>query len=73
MPPTQSVRQFRLICWPAVGALLALSLSYPLTAVAQAWPTKQSIKLVAVFPPGGSVDQVARLLAPDVAPEKRTP
>ena len=64
MPPTQSVRQFRLICWPAVGALLALSLSYPLTALAQAWPTKQSIKLVAVFPPGGSVDQVARLLAP---------
>ncbi len=28
----------------------------------QAWPTKQPIKLVAVFPPGGSVDQVARIL-----------
>ena len=32
-------------------------------AFAQAWPTRQAIKLVAVFPPGGSVDQVARVLA----------
>ncbi len=31
---------------------------------AGAWPTRQPIKLVAVFPPGGSVDQVARILAP---------
>ena len=28
-----------------------------------AWPTKQVIRLIAVFPPGGSVDQVARILA----------
>jgi tripartite-type tricarboxylate transporter receptor subunit TctC len=27
-----------------------------------AWPTRSPIKLVAVFPPGGSVDQVARIL-----------
>lgn len=40
-------------------ALCTVSLS----AVAQAWPTKQPIKFVAVFPPGGSVDQVARILA----------
>ena len=33
-------------------------------AWAQAWPSKQPVKLVAVFPPGGSVDQVARILAP---------
>jgi len=33
------------------------------TSHAQAWPAKQPIKLVAVFPPGGSVDQVARILA----------
>jgi tripartite-type tricarboxylate transporter receptor subunit TctC len=33
------------------------------TGSGQAWPTRQPIKLVAVFPPGGSVDQVARILA----------
>ena len=44
-------------------ALSTLSLS----AVAQAWPTKQPIKFVAVFPPGGSVDQVARILAVPLA------
>jgi tripartite-type tricarboxylate transporter receptor subunit TctC len=32
------------------------------TAGAQAWPNKP-IRLIAVFPPGGSVDQVARVLA----------
>ncbi len=33
------------------------------TGSGQAWPGKQPIKFIAVFPPGGSVDQVARLLA----------
>jgi len=28
------------------------------------WPKRQPVKLIAVFPPGGSVDQVARILAP---------
>jgi tripartite-type tricarboxylate transporter receptor subunit TctC len=42
--------------------LLALAAAVPLAALAQAWPTKQPIKLIAVFPPGGSVDQVARIL-----------
>ena len=41
----------------AVAALVAS------TTFAQAWPGKQPIKLVAVFPPGGSVDQVARILS----------
>ena len=43
----------------AGAALFAMSAG----ASAQAWPTKQPIKFVAVFPPGGSVDQVARILA----------
>jgi tripartite-type tricarboxylate transporter receptor subunit TctC len=47
-------------------ALLALAwlliLGTAPVAVAQNWPTKP-VKLIAVFPPGGSVDQVARILA----------
>ena len=43
----------------AGAALVAMSAG----ALAQAWPAKQPIKFVAVFPPGGSVDQVARILA----------
>ena len=50
-----------------VLATLALALATG-AAVAQApasdWPKRQPIKLVAVFPPGGSVDQVSRILAP---------
>lgn len=38
-------------------------------ALAQDWPSKQPIRLVAVFPPGGSVDQVSRLLAPHLQQE----
>ena len=46
------------------GAALLAGLAAPLAAHAQAWPTKGPIKLVAVFPPGGSVDQVSRILQP---------
>ena len=50
--------------------LLALTcLALPLAAAAQDWPGRQAIKLVAVFPPGGSVDQVSRLLAPHLQQE----
>jgi tripartite-type tricarboxylate transporter receptor subunit TctC len=42
-------------------ALAAMALFAPL-AGAQAWPAKP-VRLVAVFPPGGSVDQVARVFA----------
>jgi tripartite-type tricarboxylate transporter receptor subunit TctC len=51
---------------PVLAALLCLgsvSASAQTAAAPGAWPTKQPIKLVAVFPPGGSVDQVARILA----------
>ncbi len=48
----------------ATGLLCAGVMALPALSQAQAWPTKQPIKLVAVFPPGGSVDQVARVLAP---------
>ena len=44
-------------------ALVMCAVSAPMLAWAQAWPTRQAIRLVAVFPPGGSVDQVARIIA----------
>jgi tripartite-type tricarboxylate transporter receptor subunit TctC len=48
------------------GLVLCLLASFALSAMAQittAWPARGPTKLVAVFPPGGSVDQVARMLA----------
>lgn len=47
-----------------LAAAVAACALAPALAAAQAWPTKHPIRLVAVFPPGGSVDQVARILAP---------
>ena len=43
---------------------LALALLYVVTSIvnAQSWPAKP-VRMVAVFPPGGSVDQVARVLS----------
>lgn len=45
----------------AALALLACA-AVPVHAQTGDWPKRQPIKLVAVFPPGGSVDQVARIL-----------
>ena len=55
---------FRATSRVMVSLAAIAAISSPLSAVAQAWPNKQPIRLVAVFPPGGSVDQVARLIGP---------
>ena len=46
---------------PAVFASAALLA--PSLGAAQDWPTAKPVRVIAVFPPGGSVDQVARILA----------
>ena len=43
--------------------LLVVTATAVCAQTAPAWPARGPIKLVAVFPPGGSVDQVARILA----------
>ncbi|MBL8525118.1 MAG: tripartite tricarboxylate transporter substrate binding protein [Betaproteobacteria bacterium] len=48
----------KLFKWVALG----LSFLYVAGAAAQAWPNKP-VKVIAVFPPGGSVDTVARILS----------
>lgn len=49
--------------WAAsVLTAIAASLTVITTAAAQQWPSKP-VKIIAVFPPGGSVDQVSRILA----------
>ena len=63
-----NIRNCGRVAQNAIGALalpvaIFLVAALPVAALAQAWPAKQPIKLVAVFPPGGSVDQVARILA----------
>jgi tripartite-type tricarboxylate transporter receptor subunit TctC len=51
----------KLTCWSAALALAACAI-LPVQAQTGDWPKRQPIRLVPVFPPGGSVDQVARIL-----------
>ena len=44
--------------------VLLLSMTSIGPSLAQEWPGKKAIRIIAVFPPGGSVDAVARVLAP---------
>ena len=49
--------------WFAVTALLLfVATSHAPNVLAQTWPAKP-VNIIAVFPPGGSVDQVARIIA----------
>jgi tripartite-type tricarboxylate transporter receptor subunit TctC len=59
------IGSFYMRAWIKNLGLTALlcAMGAPMLASAQAWPTRQPIRLVAVFPPGGSVDQVARIIA----------
>ena len=51
---------------------LLVNLGAAPVAIAQNWPTKP-VKLIVVFPPGGSVDQVARILAQQLTEQTGQP
>ncbi|MBL0142029.1 MAG: tripartite tricarboxylate transporter substrate binding protein [Betaproteobacteria bacterium] len=44
----------------ALGLVAALAI--PMAAQAQGWPTRQAIKFIVVYPPGGASDVTARLI-----------
>src|SRR6516225_9229381 len=46
-----------------VVLLVSLCAALMPSAAAQVWPSAKPVRIIAVFPPGGSVDQVARALA----------
>ncbi len=52
--------------WATIGALVCLGLLAP-DARAQEWPAAKPVRIIVPFAPGGSSDQLARLLAPELA------
>jgi len=47
----------------SVALALSFGTAFMADALAQTWPSVKPVRMIAVFPPGGSVDQVARALA----------
>jgi len=45
-----------------IALVVAAALMVPLLAQAQAWPTRQPIKFIVVYPPGGASDVTARII-----------
>ena len=62
----------RFVLRAAVAATMALCALAPLAAFAQAWPSKP-VKFIVLYPPGGSTDPMARLIAVKLSDSLRQP